>query len=404
MTMVEIVRRMNFASLFDTSIWQSYFADMSRQGLHLQSIGAFMTRFQRGEPKEYQYRMVFLSQAPDRERQEFYHQNGWEYVCWQRTFCVLRADVTAAELELAGDPTEQILHLSKMEKQQRINGSVAMALVILSLLLQLSPLFYDSSFRYFYLDFNPFLLLITLCVPVSLIYTWLPVRRYKLGLTEGPSAKVDMDWRRVRRRSGTALALYLVVAMSAMASSYVSLSRVVKYGPIEAYYLPDHPDTIAMSLDSIEGRDDLRRSYHWIEGRELDNYRTIRSSFLVPQQAFYKTTLTTSPVNDSYDTDHYDPQLRADHYTMLLPFTATHLAQELCAERSWWPRLSLAPVDDSRFDALYVMNEDHPNGSVLRQYPIAAALGRHVLVANYIGEAEMSRVIDEMARVLVALQ
>lgn len=128
--MGKIVRRIPPCPAYDLEAMESWLMDMAREGLHLeeQGISCGVANFQRGEPRETQYRLVgywkppTLLQAtvtgfgeyrgidPAEEEQKLNWLFGWEYVAKRGKFFIYRA-VDPAPRELDTDPLIQSMTL-----------------------------------------------------------------------------------------------------------------------------------------------------------------------------------------------------------------------------------------------------------------------------------------------------
>lgn len=121
------IRRVPPCPAYDLEAMESWLMDMAREGWHLedQGISCGLANFQRGEPREDQYRLVgfwkpptmghvlgvklstqYLSDQPEEEALDLNRLYGWEYVAKRGKYFIYRA-VEAAPRELDTDPMIQ---------------------------------------------------------------------------------------------------------------------------------------------------------------------------------------------------------------------------------------------------------------------------------------------------------
>ena len=107
---------------------EAWLGEMSRQGLHLQSTGPFGSyTFERGEKKEYTYRLDFVTQArKDESYFQLFRDAGWKHVGEMGGWQYWRKESqSGVEPEIFTDAA------SKVQKYRRLLGFLMIFLPIL---------------------------------------------------------------------------------------------------------------------------------------------------------------------------------------------------------------------------------------------------------------------------------
>ena len=115
---------------------EEYFQKLALQGLFVEKIGAYLTRFVRGPKKKLVYRLEAApsrGQPPEEEQRQFYESCGWNYVCQNGYFNVFSAQFPVNELHT--DSTYQKETLAPIRKGLRKEwlGSLFGVAVILAI-------------------------------------------------------------------------------------------------------------------------------------------------------------------------------------------------------------------------------------------------------------------------------
>ena len=103
-------------------VWQdhkeeAWLESMSREGWHLKDVGFLTYVFERGEPKEWVYRLDFRPSRETAEYIEFVRGAGWEYIGHMSSWLYFRAPAQAGQTtELYTDAE------GKIAKYRRVIG------------------------------------------------------------------------------------------------------------------------------------------------------------------------------------------------------------------------------------------------------------------------------------------
>ena len=96
---------------------ESWLESMSREGWHLQEVGFLSYTFERGEPRDWVYRLDFRTSKETSDYIEFVQEAGWHYIGKMSSWLYFRLPAEASE------PTELYTDAEgKIAKYQRIVG------------------------------------------------------------------------------------------------------------------------------------------------------------------------------------------------------------------------------------------------------------------------------------------
>jgi|SRR5665648_52685 len=119
--MGKLVKRLMLDNIYAIGRNESWFSDMAKNGLHLKKIGCFFIYFEKGKPKETNYRIDIIMKKPSQEQMDVYHDCGWDIVANHESFYIFSADKKSFIAELHTDPIEQGFSLSDLNKRLKNN-------------------------------------------------------------------------------------------------------------------------------------------------------------------------------------------------------------------------------------------------------------------------------------------
>lgn len=132
--MGKVVRKIRPTNYWQIGEHESWFSDMSLQGLHLHKMGTNLAHFKKGEPKRIEYRIeVTGKKLITYEQIDLYEENGWEYVTSYQWFHVFSSPTEKKAPEIHTDPAEQAFTLQRLYKKLVFNlvwVSLGVALIL----------------------------------------------------------------------------------------------------------------------------------------------------------------------------------------------------------------------------------------------------------------------------------
>jgi|LFRM01.1.fsa_nt_gb hypothetical protein len=113
----KLVKRYRFLRIWQIAENEAWFAEMSKQGFHLHSLGSLFAAFRPGEPAEYIYSIEPLSEeANNEERLTLYADAGWEFVTQMEQLQVFRAPAQANVKQIH---TDRSLYLELLQERKK---------------------------------------------------------------------------------------------------------------------------------------------------------------------------------------------------------------------------------------------------------------------------------------------
>ncbi len=255
--MGKFVKRLMLDDMYALGRNEAWFSDMAKKGLHLKKIGRIFGYFEKGEPRETNYRIDVIKQ-PSLEQLDVYHDCGWDIVTNNKDFYIFSANEKTFTTELHTDPIEQGLSLSDLNKRLR-NNLLMMSMAMI--------LFLGMMFSAYFLNKEPFLFMIKgsfvqqillvvveLYVFYSVIRNYLAIRNLKKSLLQGNAINHKEDFRKARLTSGILAGVFLPIAIFSMFIPFVQISKS------QDYTLPETKTNLPIiRLADIEQNPKLRR-------------------------------------------------------------------------------------------------------------------------------------------------
>ena len=119
--MGRLVKRLILDDIYAIGRNESWLTDMAKNGYHLKKIGRLFIYFEKGKPKETNYRIDIIMKKPSQEQMDVYHDCGWDIVANHESFYIFSADKKSFIAELHTDPIEQGFSLSDLNKRLKNN-------------------------------------------------------------------------------------------------------------------------------------------------------------------------------------------------------------------------------------------------------------------------------------------
>lgn len=116
--MTKMVRKIRPTNYWRIGEHESWFSDMSLQGLHIHKMGTNLATFKKGDPKRIEYRIeVTDRKLINYEQIDLYEASGWEYVTSYQWFHVFSSPTEENVPEIHTDPAEQAFTLQRLSKK-----------------------------------------------------------------------------------------------------------------------------------------------------------------------------------------------------------------------------------------------------------------------------------------------
>lgn len=387
--MTSIVRKLRPNDYWRIGEHESWFSDMSLKGLHLHKMGTNFVHFEKGEPKQMEYRIeVTKNKSISDEQIEMYEENGWDYVTSYQYFHVFASPVERKATELHTDPAEQAYTLQHLNKKMILNVifvAVGFAFIIGMLGATL------------FLDGTPILRLVEgfilqqmIIIFILLYYVYFSIRAMlaiqalRRNLKEGKAINHHAPWEKTLR---TNTAFSIVFVTIALASTALPWIQIIKS---ETFSLPEgDSDLPLVRLADLEQNPLLvRDEYFMKDGIDRANRYLTNWSIFAPVQ--YESD-ENGVIEDKVWGDEsgtYSPSVSTEVYQLTFQVFATPLVSDLIKWHSYGDETEpYVEIDHPEFDQLIVYEE-------AEKKELFASKGKVVMYISYYGYAEMESIIE----------
>ena len=377
--MTSIVRKLRPSNYWRIGEHESWFADMSLQGLHLHNMGTTFAHFEKGEPKKMEYRIeVTKNKSISDEQIEMYEENGWDYVTSYEYFHVFASPVERNATELHTDSAEQAYTLQQLSKRLILNAIVSAVGFIFFIGMLGSTLFLDGT---------PITFVILYLIYLS-IRAMLAIRALRRNLQEGKAINHHAPWEKTLRKNTALSIVFVTIALSSTALPWIQILKS------ETVTLPEgDADLPLVRLADLEQNPMLVREEYYMRD-EIDrgnSYSTNWSLFAPIQYESDENGLIEDKVwLDENGT--YSPSVSTEVYELTFQAFASPLVADLIKWHSYGDETEpYVEINHSEFDQLIVYEE-------AKKKELFASRGKVVMYIRYYGYAEMESIIENTAQ------
>ena len=293
--MTKCKRRLLPAEPYEIDALESWFSDLSAEGLHVQSANALYATFAEGEKKRLLYRMepkqdgIFpaLDESNAEERNAQHKEKGWNFVCGLNRFYVYAAEEGTADY--FATPQEEGAYYPDNLKGNKFFNSIYAEILVIVVLIVIYILILHMQRAYDWVNgsTNPF------CNPLILVFAIFAGQRIRgaiklqSSLAAGEPHHQPTDWQapHLRRKhrlyyvylAGIIAFIFLPFLPNVFSFSDRPIAEVKKPLPmISLAELENDPDFYA--VDSYYQRDDGPEEEWWErEANLVSSYPTFGS-------------------------------------------------------------------------------------------------------------------------------
>lgn len=391
--MTSIVRKLRPNDYWRIGEHESWFSDMSLQGLHLHKMGTTFAHFKKGEPKRMEYRIeVTKNKSISDEQIEMYEENGWDYVTSYQYFHVFASPVERNATELHTDPAEQAYTLQRLSKRLILNVIVVAVGFALIIGMLGSTLFLDGTPILRLVEGVILQQIIFIFILLYLVYLsirgMLAIRALRRNLKEGKAINHHAPWEKTLRTNTVFSVVFLTIAL---ASTALPLIQILKS---ETLTLPEgDSDLPIVRLADIEQNPMLvREQYFMKDGVDWANSYSTNWSLFAPVQ--YESD-EHGVIEDNVWGDEsgtYSPSVSTEVYELTFQAFALPLVSDLIEWHSYGDETErYVEINHPEFDQLIVYEE-------VEKKELFASKGKVVMYIRYYGYAEMESITENAAQ------
>ena len=395
--MTKIVRKIRPTNYWRIGEHESWFSDMSLQGLHLHKMGTNLAHFKIGEPKRIEYRI----EVTDRklityEQIDLYEENGWKYVTSYQWFHVFSSPTEENAPEIHTDPAEQAFTLKRLSKKLVFNlvwFSLGIAL-ILGMLLAM-----------WFLDGTPFLRLVegyvvqqSILTLVYIHYVFyairaiLAIKELKKSLNEGKAINHHAPWKKsLRKNSAISVVLIGIILLSGLLPFY-------QLKKMDSYTLPTNDENLPfVRLADIEQNPQLTRDESYRDEVDWANRYTTNWSIFAPVQF---ETDENGIIKDEMWLDKsgtYSPSVSTEIYNLTFQAFAKPLLSDLMEWHTYGDEREIfIERKHPGFDHLITREDEDWK-------QLVASKDKVVMYIRYYGYAELDVIVENAAQKILLL-
>ncbi len=374
---------------------ESWFSDMAKEGWHLKTFGALFVHFERGEPKETQYRIDTSSNKKmSTADKEMFQEAGWRHVTKLGEFNVFSSPTELRAPELHTDPAEQAYTLENLARKMKRNTIAASIIGTLSLALMISIWFIDKTptLRFVTGDFMSavsILFLITAMFGALLVN--LSIHALRKKLLEGIPINHHAAWRKKRRLILAVHGFFILLLCVSIPMQWVQIALGKQQTlPIESGDLPivrladiEQDPTLVREEHFMKNELDMlnRFSYNWSPIAPLQYESSERG--IVPGQLWPGGDVT------------YSPGLRTEVYRLNIPSLSEKLLADLVRRHIYDGEA--VELESDVFDRLFIQERE---GS----QEFFAAKGIAVMYVAYYGYADTAIILQQIEEKMALIE
>ncbi|WP_203248577.1 DUF2812 domain-containing protein [Sporosarcina beigongshangi] len=376
------VRKMVLENVWRIEEHESWFADMAKEGWHLQKVGRLFVYFEQGEPKDVRYRVDTSSNKQiTAEDKEMFQEAGWTHIARLGEFNVFSSLATLQAPELHTDPIEQSFTLRDLSKKFW-RGTIV--IIILSILGAAASLFFSRPFILVLIE-GEFMSFVAIFTYVFAAFTMLEgslaIRKLIKTLQTGNALDHHAPWRIKRTVTLTIQGMMFLLVIANIIMMFVQIAL-------------DQPRTIPIESDTspivrlaeIEQNSNLVIKQYDKDGPVgwLNSYTYNWSPFAPIQYQANESGVIPEQVWSGSDRT-YSPGLYMQVYQLWFPTMKDNLIDALIQESNF--RGEVTKVESDTFDILFIHQEE---GLI----EVFAAKGKGVIELRYYGHAASATILS----------
>lgn len=139
--MGKLKRRFLFGDLYNIQAYEEYFAEMSREGLHLEKLGFIFAYFKEGDPEDLNYRIDMFKKGEKEIKIRKHEGNAWKFVGEKEPFLVFSSKENSGLEELYQTPEAQRLALKDANQKSLASNLAGVLISIIAILVLVAGIY-----------------------------------------------------------------------------------------------------------------------------------------------------------------------------------------------------------------------------------------------------------------------
>ncbi|MER1988690.1 MAG: DUF2812 domain-containing protein [Solibacillus isronensis] len=395
--MAEIVRRIRPGQYWRIKEHESWFSDMSEQGLHFYEIGTYFAKFKKGDRKRMDYRLELAkSKNISNEKIRLYEESGWDYIASDLNFHVFAAPTERKANEPPIDREEQISIAKKDFNKAFFNFIVNLIAIILITTVFVKTIENGNITVLQLMDgyiLAPLLALFVSFIQIIPIGKSLfGINRLRYELKAGLLDNQQKPWENFYWSSIVFSFLLLVITLTIL---FIPIYQIwsMKTSP-----LPEEDTGLPIvRLASIENQPHLKRKPLYFEGEDLGSTYSSQWNIFASVQ-YDSTEMGVIQEEEWYDPNHaYQPSISSEVYKLRFHSHVSSLVNELIIKHTYGSEpASFKERKHTAFDRLLIRDSSF-------QKDFLFVKDRSVMYINYTGQVEEDVIIEKAAEKMALL-
>ncbi|MEG2411464.1 MAG: DUF2812 domain-containing protein [Clostridium sp.] len=378
---------------------ESWYSDMSKKGFHLNSIGTWFTKFEKGEPLDIEYRIEIATDKGEisMDQRQLYRESGWDYVTKNSCFHIFSSPTERNATEIHTDPAEQSYALEALYRKLTMSNMVLSIVIISIFIIPVLCLLRDAT-PYLTLINNisfsgPLLAVCIISYALKSIQSNISTHKFKRFLNDGKPIDHKANWKNHSISSRIYYILIIAIYISPL------LCIIPEICSTKTSTLPDKTNTLPIILLSETEPEDASLKYssaNISDGINHNKQYTYTWNPLCPiKYDTYERAESTSKVWANTKRKTYEPSITSQVYKPSFDFIAMGLLTDLKREYGFgtnFSELTLNGVDE-------IFLQESKTGC-----SIFARSGKAVIYLEYVGELPAETLIKLLPEKLAIIE
>ena len=393
------VRKLIINGQLEIGKTESWLHDLSEKGLHLKKIGGLFATFEKGEPRDINYRIDIIERKNREQKIKFHENNGWKFISNLNDFHVFSSSNNSGLKELYENPKDQFESISHLYKKMKLTLIIGIIVLILFLAMTI-PIFVLDNFYLRMVEgyvVNQILIIIfQIYVFHSIFKNYFVARKLKKCVSKGEWINHNEPYKASRRRTIIFYLLYFPLLILIVSFPFIENLKDHRYElPYEKNQLP------VARLYDIEKNEDLVRTkgelWHEIDFLNQVDYNW---SLLAPIQYEIQEHCEIPNLMWNDGSGEYSPSMNTQFYKLRFSGMSENLLNDFIDRYVWRDEEEVIKKTSNYFDVLYITINDEKK-------QIFGCKDNYVIYVRYYGygsEKDLEeQIIYEMDRYIKSL-
>ncbi|MEK5185225.1 DUF2812 domain-containing protein [Solibacillus sp. FSL W7-1324] len=358
--MAEIVRRLRPGQYWRIKEHESWFSDMSEQGLHFYEIGTHFAKFKKGDRKRMDYRLELAkNKYISNEKIRLFEESGWDYIASDRNFHVFAAPTDRKVKESPINREEQLSIASALFKKTLMSFIIILLAVIALFWLISSIWFTGNTPTLTLIEGHIFttmvLSLLNLYYLISMAMGLIGIARIRRDMNEENYDNHHKPWEIFYRNN---IIMYVMTMAISLIAIFIPFYQLLQ---MDTLTLPEEDSSLPfVRLATIENAPNLERDVFMIDEVDWGNNYSENWSIVAPVQFSTRENFIEKKGQWSDPNNSYEPSISSEVYRLNFKSLVAPLVDDLITKYSYVNEAeSFIEKEHKEFDRLLVRLGDN---------------------------------------------